>query len=365
VGQSVNPEMIVLARESRGLNQTELAQLIGVSQAKISRYENGMLDVSPEDLAAIAEKTRYTVEFFQQTDKVYGLGSAMLFNRRQLTAPMAQQRRAQANVNILRMQVERLLRGAEIEAEHRIEPIDIHAHNGDAAAVAQRVRAAWRMPAGPVPNVTAAIEAAGGIVMLCDFGTPTIDAAHLWLPGLPPMFFMNRDVPGDRHRFNLAHELGHAVMHQFPAGDIEKEANAFAREFLMPGRDIVHQLEGLTLDTAAALKPHWKTSIHAIVYHARELGCITEWQARRLFTRLGAMGYRKREPIAVPTEEPTIVPQLVVVHRRAFGYTDEELRRLLFDRDPEPEFFSMMVGVAKGLPPMRIAGDPIKLFREG
>src|SRR5687768_10404692 len=168
--------MIVLARESRGHNQTELADLIGVSQAKISRYEHGMMEVFGDDLERIAEATGFTVDFFYQTDKVYGLGSTMLFNRKQLTTPIGVQRRAQANVNILRMQVERLLRGAEIESENRIEPIDIHRYNGDAAAVAQRVRAAWRMPTGPVQDVTATVESAGGIVMLCDFGAPSIDA---------------------------------------------------------------------------------------------------------------------------------------------------------------------------------------------
>jgi Zn-dependent peptidase ImmA (M78 family) len=363
VGQTVNPEMIVLARESRGLNQTELAELIGVSQAKVSRYENRMMEVSEEDLERIAEATGFTIDFFRQTDKVYGLGSTMLFNRKQLTAPIAVQRRAQANVNILRMQIERLLRGAEIDAENQIEPIDIHKFNGDAAAIAQRVRAAWRLPAGPVQDVTAAIESAGGIVMLCDFGTASIDAAHLWLPSLPPMFFMNRNVPGDRHRFNLAHELGHAVMHRFPSGDIEREANWFAREFLMPAQDIVHHLEALTLERAAALKPVWKTSMHAIVYHARELGCVTEWQAKRLFARLGALGYRKLEPIPIPLEEPTIIPQLVAVHKHAFGYTDEELRRLLYDRDPEPRFFRLIEST-KIFPTMRIVGEPIQL-RQG
>jgi Zn-dependent peptidase ImmA (M78 family)/DNA-binding XRE family transcriptional regulator len=354
--------MIVLAREARGLNQSELAESIGVSQAKVSRYENDMLEVDPRDLEEIAKATGFSVDLFIQTDKVYGLGSNVLFNRKQLTAPIGVQRRVQASVNILRMQIERLLRGAEIESHNRFEPIDIQAFNGDAAAIARRVRAAWRLPDGPIQNITEAIEGAGGVVVLCDFGTTVIDAAHLWLPGLPPMFFMNRSAPGDRHRFNLCHELGHAIMHRFPDGDIEEDANTFAREFLMPSNEILPQLQGLTLDKAARLKPHWKASMHAIVYHAKALGCISEWQARRMFTRMSALGYRKCEPIPIAVEEPTIVPQLVAVHKQALGYADTELMRLLYDNDPDPHIFKL-----SGTPQtaMRIAGSPMRIRMQG
>src|SRR5207302_1582291 len=98
------------------------------------------------------------------------------------SVPVAAQKRVQANVNILRMQVDRLLRGAEIEAENSFEPLDIEAFNGDASEVARTVRAAWRLPMGPIGNMTAVIEGAGGVVLLCDFGTMGIDAAHLWIP---------------------------------------------------------------------------------------------------------------------------------------------------------------------------------------
>ena len=45
MNKTVNPEMIGLGRESRGLTQGQLAKLLGVSQGKISRFEAGMLAV--------------------------------------------------------------------------------------------------------------------------------------------------------------------------------------------------------------------------------------------------------------------------------------------------------------------------------
>jgi Zn-dependent peptidase ImmA (M78 family) len=42
---------------------------------------------------------------------------------------------------------------------------------------------------------------------------------------------------GDRIRLSVAHEIGHLVLHKSPRGnlaDLEKQAYAFAREFLLP-----------------------------------------------------------------------------------------------------------------------------------
>jgi len=41
-----NSEMLILAREARGLSQEELAEQMGVKQGTLSKIENGLLDVT-------------------------------------------------------------------------------------------------------------------------------------------------------------------------------------------------------------------------------------------------------------------------------------------------------------------------------
>jgi Zn-dependent peptidase ImmA (M78 family)/transcriptional regulator with XRE-family HTH domain len=335
VHNPVNPEILVLARESRGLSQLELARAVRIAQGTISKYENGLLQVSEADLSRIATFLDYDQQFFLQRARIYGLGSSFLFNRRRRTAPVRIQKRVQAQVNILRLQVERLLRGAEVQCDNRFEFMDIDEYGNDPALVARRVRLTWQLPAGPVANVTRAIENAGGIVLKCDFLTQKIDAVHLWTPGMPPLFFMNADVSGERHRFSLCHELGHALMHRFAGGDIEREANEFASEFLMPAAEIGPCLVGLTLERAALLKQHWKASMQAIIRRAHDLRKISARKYRRLFTQLGMLHCRRNEPYPVDYEEPSVVKQLVEVHRKQLGYGPADLRRLLFTRDPQ------------------------------
>ena len=48
--QKVNYNMVTLARESRGLTQSELAGELGVTQGKISKIEQGLLSISDQNV---------------------------------------------------------------------------------------------------------------------------------------------------------------------------------------------------------------------------------------------------------------------------------------------------------------------------
>jgi Zn-dependent peptidase ImmA (M78 family)/DNA-binding XRE family transcriptional regulator len=355
----VNPAMVITARESRGMLQRDLASNSGISQSKVSKIENGILRTSHDDLQRIAAATEFHPSFFLCKDPIYGLGSSLIFNRKQKTTPVSQQRMVQARVNIARIQVERLLLAAELDTVHTIERIDIDDCDGDPRAVARRVRAALRLPMGPVRDITQAIESAGGLVVMCNFGSRRIDGAHIWLPGHPPFFFMNAERPGDRHRFNLAHELGHAVMHECPVGDIEKQANEFAAEFLMPSNEIRPQLRNLTLERAARLKQRWRVSMSALIYNAHTLGCISDSRRSSLYAGLRTMLDNYQEPIIIRREEPILLRQLMELHRQSLGYTDADFRSL-FMMD-EADYIEFPEGVGPGLRPLTLDPSPLRI----
>src|SRR5450432_1024566 len=95
---TVNKEMLILARESRGLSQAELAKALDVTQGKVSKYENGILPVTNHDVENIALVLNYTTDFFYQIDNVYGLGSSFIFHRKRKNIPVFVQRKIQAQV---------------------------------------------------------------------------------------------------------------------------------------------------------------------------------------------------------------------------------------------------------------------------
>jgi transcriptional regulator with XRE-family HTH domain len=98
-----NPEMISLARESRGLTQGALAAAVGVSQGKVSKYESGMLAVPETELDRIAHHLGYPKAFFSQEDTIHGAGSSCLYHRKRQSMPVRELRLIQAKVNVVRI----------------------------------------------------------------------------------------------------------------------------------------------------------------------------------------------------------------------------------------------------------------------
>jgi Zn-dependent peptidase ImmA (M78 family) len=130
----------------------------------------------------------------------------------------------------------------------------------------------------------------------------------------------------------LAHQLGHMVMHRTPTANLEEEADAFAREFLMPEAEIRPFLTNLSYPSLAGLKKHWRVSMSDILEHATHMGVINERQERRLWSKMARDGVRRRkEPpeLDFPIDFPEILNELLDYHLDELGYGVEGLANLL------------------------------------
>lgn len=326
----VNPDMITLARESRGLSQSKLAQRIRVSQGHLSKIEAGLLPVADGVLHSLSEALAYPASFFSLPDPVFGPSTCEFYHRKRQSLSTVLLKKLHAQINIRRIQIAKLLDAVDLPPINvpKIQPEE----TGESIAeIARAIRAMWQLPPGPVKDLTRAIEDAGGIVVRTDFGTPQLDAVSRWIPSLPPLFFVNRHAPGDRQRLTLAHELGHIVMHQVPNPNMEVEAFEFAAELLMPAREIRPYLSGVTIPRLAALKPVWKVSMAALVKRAQELGEITPRQYRFIIMRMNKLGFRTSEPpeLDVPPEEPLLLSEILKLYRGDFHYSLGDLASLL------------------------------------
>jgi Zn-dependent peptidase ImmA (M78 family)/transcriptional regulator with XRE-family HTH domain len=319
--------MIALGRESRGLTQSALAETSGISQGHLSKMEAGLWPVGEQAVEKLSQVLRYPAAFFYQREPVYGPGVSEFYHRKRQSASVLLLRQAYAKINLFLIHLAKLLRTADI-GESKIPKFE----KGDLRSVdevAQAVRSMWQLPPGPVLNVVQCIEDAGGIVIRCPFGTPLIDGISRWAPGLPPVFFINDEIPSDRARLTLAHELGHLVLHDAPIPEMEDEANAFASEFLMPGREIRRQFDKVSLPRLAALKPYWRVSMQALLYRAVDLGTVTDRMERHLWSQMSQ--YKRREPpeLDLPHEEPHLFAEILKLHREYLGYTVDQLAELL------------------------------------
>lgn len=326
----VNPRMITLAREVREWTQKDLARAISATQGQISKYEHGVLAVPQQDLEAISEQLEFDPSFFSRPDQVYGLGGDFLYRRR-AHVPARAKRRIEAEANLFMMRIAELLKSAEVADTFPFPEIQPEEYKGNIRRIAREVRKAWRLPPGPVDNLTRIIERAGGIVLTLDFGTRLIDGTNIRIPGFPPLLFLNKNVSGERHRYNLAHELGHVIMHfTYSLGDAEDQAHAFASEFLMPKAEIARDLSNINLHAALRLKSVWGVSMAALIKRARDLRKISAHSYRMLFMALGAKEMRLVEPHPVAFEQPEVYDKLIRMHKTELGLSGEQMKVILF-----------------------------------
>lgn len=329
---SVNPEMILIARYSRRLTQAELARKIGVSQARVSKLENGLISATNEDLNGLCGALDYPPRFFRRRWELEGPSIHEMYHRKRSRVAASLLNQVYAVATIQREQLNLLLQSTQT-IDHDFQAFPVDEFDGDVERVARIVRAMWRLPLGPVENLTRAVERAGGVVVLSAFGTKRIDGMSTWRAQSPPIFWLNRELPPDRWRWTLAHELGHVLLHS--EGDsrveMESEADRFAAEFLLPRAEIKPHLVGLSLMRLAALKRRWKVSMQALIMRAYHLRMITERKRRDLFVALSREGYRIREPVELdpPAEIPSRIDELMRFHTRELGYSESDLTDML------------------------------------
>jgi Zn-dependent peptidase ImmA (M78 family) len=338
-----NGAMLRIARHRKGFQQTDAASRLGVDQSLLSRIENGFVEAREEVLLRAETAYELPRSFFLLTDPVYGAPvSVHPMWRRKADVSVRDMDAIVAELNIRIMHLRRLLEGAEYTHANDLPRLDIEDY-GDAEQIAALVRAHWKMPRGPIKDLTLLVERAGILVAHSPLAGASVSGVTFATPGLPALIVLNSEQPADRLRFTLAHELGHLVMHRFPSPTMEEEANAFASALLMPGSDIRGAFLGRRVDLAllAALKPEWKVAMQALLMRASSLGLVTKNQAQYLWKQINARRLRLREPpeLDFEPENPTVIGTMLRIHMDALGYSAQELARLLHAREHDLHAF--------------------------
>lgn len=328
----INPEMVVLAREFRGLKQKDLAERINIKQPQIAKLEAGLIgDAADSLLPALARELEFPEEFFTQSEVLVGFGSSSLYYRKRNKLSATDRRRIHSLVNLIRINLKTMLTAVELAPTRKLPRMPLEDNAKSPAAVARAIRSFWRLPDGPIKNVTALLEGAGIVIVPSDFGTRDMDGTGLWLNDMPPMIFINQDLPGDRWRHTLCHELAHFVMHEVPYEAMEDEADQFAGELLMPeieARAEFSRLGAIRFSSLVNLKPYWKVSISSLIIRARELGLLSEYAEKRLWMERGNAG-GNTEPVQIPREEVQNLPNMIRYFRSDLGFLEDDMQGLL------------------------------------
>lgn len=179
--------------------------------------------------------------------------------------------------------------------------------NADIEAAAEECRALWQLGRGPIQNLALAAESAGIIVVREETEISAIEGLSSWsaLLGRPIVLLSADKANAFRSRFDLAHEIGHLILHKhIPRADerdrynqMEKQAHRFAGAFLLPAETFACEVRvPPNLDNLLILKQRWGTSVAAMMMRAHALGLLTDEDKLALFKRRSARWGSKAEP---------------------------------------------------------------------
>ncbi|MBO0409614.1 XRE family transcriptional regulator [Enterococcus hulanensis] len=163
------------------------------------------------------------------------------------------------------------------------------------------------------------LEMAGISILEKNMGS-SIDAYSTWTKEDRAFIILgNMKKSSVRRNFDLAHELGHLLMHSLIDMDslskdehkaIEKEANDFASYFLMPEEDFINDFNQITKKSNpysyVELKMKYMVSIIALEYRAYKLGLLSYEENRYFYASLNKNNMRKKEPLDedIPVVKP-------------------------------------------------------------
>lgn len=347
------------ARHLRGFSQKDSAVKLDIAQAVFSRLENDLIEPTEDLVAKAASVFGFPISYFSVPDTVYGPPvsvHSMLRGKADISAREVDRITAEMNVRLIHLN--RFMQSVQFEPVNDIPRLDIEASDSP-HDVALIVRRHWRLPSGPVGNLTKLLERAGVIVGMSHFGGAAVSGVTFAAPGRPPIILVNASHPADRLRFTLAHELGHLVMHRFPTPSMEEEANQFASAFLLPPAEMRQVFKGrrVSLELLASLKREWRVSMQSLLMSATALGAITSNQSRYIWTQISSRGWKTREPIELdfPFDLPTVLPAILDAHMKDFGFEVSELATICHMHEGEfRELYDIGTERPNGKPRLRI-----------
>jgi Zn-dependent peptidase ImmA (M78 family)/transcriptional regulator with XRE-family HTH domain len=317
-----DPGRLQLARQAAGLRKNELAERVGVTPAAISQFEHGRANPSAATVAKLALALGMPVEYFARDGRPLRNANAAAAFFRSLRSTRQRDRTLAAARAMFVWEVVRLLeRHIELPEPNIPElPLPADADSETIEKAATEVRTAWQLPPGPVAHMVRLLETHGAVVVRLRGLGREVDAFSC-LQRRPIVVLWREKDDKARARFDVAHELGHLVLHpEAEPGNkiLEAQADAFAAAFLMPREHIYGQLpRRVDFRRLLELKLQWGVSLSALLYRARTLSVIGDSAYRRAMARMSSEGWRRDEPgdLGMP-EIPAMLPEALKILRR-------------------------------------------------
>jgi len=368
VAAAFEPRRLRQARHLARITKQKLSERVAVSAAAIGQYESGINSPRPEVLERLARELGQPIRFFASGRPFAPLEASDTHFKTLRSTTVGERQKALAfteQVWELMHALERWVQFPPLSLPEPPEAADKPARV-QARIAADAIRDHWGIPQGqPFPHLTRTAETQGILVVFADFaGADEVARVSAFSTSK-----LSRPIvvtPPDRvddvytHRFNLAHEIGHLILHREDVHgevEIERQANAFAGELLLPEKTMRNTLPTrVDWNVLAELSAVWGVEVKALIYRARELGMLSDSAARRAYQRLqafrnaGLFGpsptarYEGESPVLLRRAFEYAQTQGVTIGSLAYdlGWNEAAVERLVGTTDPRPQLRALL-----------------------
>ena len=307
-------ERLRQARLAAGLTLEGLAKKLErpITRQALSKYETGASEPPPSRITEIAAALNIPISSLlsKPATEIQWLAFrklAKLSKSRQERITAVAGQRLEGEVRLREM----FQRG---ERHNLPSPFEVQTLE-DCDHVAAAVRMRWSLGFRPVNSLVELTEEHGVAVVAWpeEWG---FDGLSGWA-NRTPFIVLNKAVPPDRLRLNVAHELGHLVMKS--TGDARRDeqfAFRFAASFLVPAESARYELgfhrRNIAPYELGLLKKRWGLSMQGWIRRAKDLEIISDGHYKAMNISFRQEGWHKKEPFEYEaTESPTLFSRLL------------------------------------------------------
>ncbi|EES48125.1 XRE family transcriptional regulator [Clostridium botulinum] len=324
--RKVYGQRIKQGRILRGLSQEQLGKKVGVTRQAISNCEKDNINLSTTNLLKLSETLDLPLSFFYRIPEEDNSDNIIFFRSKDIPKKTKEQLREEINIfdkEIVKY-FEKFVKLPSINLPDLSEILEGKSYNYRKETImdiCKRIREHWGIGNKPIDNLAYLLQVNGFIISRQYINQDKTDAFSQNIDDKKYIFISGNKECAVRSRFDLAHELGHLVLHNnidkddFEEKIIEKDADSFASELLYPSEIFLEDIQDYSLgfERFIELKEKWKVSIQLLVRKCKDLKVISDEKYIYFQKRISFNRWRKNEPLdnRIVSEKPRLFEDVI------------------------------------------------------
>ena len=278
------------SRLQKGYSLQELADKLGVSKQMISKYEQGQSMPTSEKLIAFSRLFGEKVDYFFRKP-VVEIGEISFRKKSRLSTKRINSLKEEIRVKIENYLYVENICNLNIDFVNPLLQVEVKT-TGDVVNAVDKLRDAWNIGNDPIYNIIQLLEDKEIKVIEVEDDTSHFDGLSTVVDDKFYLVVVNKNLPIERKRFTIGHELGHLLLNlaDFDEKEQEKMCHTFASEMLLAQKNVYPEFgakrSGISMEELKNIQKKYGISIPAIVYKLSELQIISKEQFAQFFKRL-------------------------------------------------------------------------------